>query len=76
MGFYDNTFLIFNIINDPNLKVILTLLVGEFMLFEYVRTCLTYARDHPYIISANRLGGWGQKNGNFADVQYYLHMLT
>ena len=24
-----------------------------------------------YYVS-NELGGWGQKNGNFADVQYYL----
>ena len=31
-----------------------------------------YVRDHPNITSAKGLGGWGQKNGNFAYVQYYL----
>ena len=29
-------------------------------------------QDHPYIKSAKGLGGWGQKNCHFADVQYYL----
>ena len=31
-----------------------------------------WARDHPYITSAKGLGGWDQKNGIFADVQYFL----
>ena len=30
-------------------------------------------RDHPYITSAKGLGGWGQKNCNFADDQYYFY---
>ena len=32
-----------------------------------------WTRDHPYITSAKGLGWWGQKNGNFADYQYYLY---
>ena len=31
-----------------------------------------FLRNHPYIMSAKGLGGLGQKNGNFADVQYYV----
>ena len=30
-------------------------------------------RDHPYITSANGLGGWGQKTASFVDVQYYIY---
>ena len=46
--------------------------------FQIIHSCLTSYRleDHPYITSANGLGGWarwGQKNCNFyADVQYCL----
>ena len=30
-------------------------------------------RDHPYITSAKRVGGWIQKMANFADVQYCIY---
>ena len=30
-------------------------------------------RDHPYITSAKRLGGWVKKIAVFADVQYCIY---
>ena len=32
--------------------------------------------DHPYITSAKRLGGWGQKMTNFAGFQYCIYVNT
>ena len=37
---------------------------GKLLSFLYPHY-IHYTRDHPYITSERRLGGWGQKNGNF-----------
>ena len=44
--------------------------------YQYQRPPTTHhqgiVRNHPYITSTKELGGWGHKNANFSDVQYYL----
>ena len=41
--------------------------------FTFLNSAGILARDHPYIPSANGLGGWVQKMAIFADVQYCVY---